>query len=70
MYLLGGKTSSAGLDDPQVDVSEASTEEMSEGNFSLNFSFHTFVNPIYPGLFEHISKPTGGTCALKYLGVG
>ena len=44
MYLLGGKTSSAGLDDPQVDVSEASTEEMSEGNFSLNFSFHTFVN--------------------------
>ena len=35
MYLLGGKTSSAGLDDPQVDVSEASTEEMSEGNFSL-----------------------------------
>ena len=39
-----GRRPVLGVDDPQVDVSEASTEEMSEGNFSLNFSFHTFVN--------------------------
>ena len=38
-----GRRPVLGVDDPQVDVSEASTEEMSEGNFSLNFSFHTFV---------------------------
>ena len=30
-----GRRPVLGVDDPQVDVSEASTEEMSEGNFSL-----------------------------------
>ena len=53
-----GRRPVLGVDDPQVDVSEASTEEMSEGNFSLNFSFHTFVY-WYIAISNYVSSTSG-----------